>query len=154
MLIDVFATPLRKASELPPEQVRPGLLSSALEFTRSGVPKVQITKAEAKVIFHELDSLAAINQLLLEQLEERYAEWSPAATVGDIFLSIMSFLKGSVCPLVSRALLFSSPSLDSFSFGRVVVARPCGVPPGRLEGACGGRALLNLRGLGAVITHG
>ena len=95
MLLDVFATPLRLASELTPDQVRPSLLGiNSLEFTKKGIPKVQITRAQAKVIFHELDSLAAINQLLLEQLEERCAEWSPAATVGDIFLSIMSFLKG------------------------------------------------------------
>jgi hypothetical protein len=97
MLLDVFAIPLRQAAELPPDKVRPGLLSSAaVEFTKAGIPKVAITRAQARVIFHELDSLAAINQLLLEQLEERCskANWSSSATVGDIFLSIMSFLKG------------------------------------------------------------
>mmetsp|Transcript_16777 Transcript_16777/g.49347 ORF Transcript_16777/g.49347 Transcript_16777/m.49347 type:complete len:973 (+) Transcript_16777:151-3069(+) len=95
MLLDVFADPLRRAADLPPEHLRPSLLGSrGFEFTKKGVPKVQISRAQAKVIFHELDSLAAINQLLLEQLEERYAAWSSAATVGDVFLSIMSFLKG------------------------------------------------------------
>ena len=38
MLIDVFATPLRWASELSPDQVRQGILSTGgLEFTKKGV---------------------------------------------------------------------------------------------------------------------
>jgi len=33
-------------------------------------------------------------QLLLEQLENRCSKWANKTTIGDVFLSIMSFLRG------------------------------------------------------------
>eukprot|EP00041_Stephanoeca_diplocostata_P037734 m.1441998 g.1441998 ORF g.1441998 m.1441998 type:complete len:1035 (+) comp25095_c0_seq15:369-3473(+) len=96
MLLDAFVKPLRQAAQLTVDQVANKIMNTTgkLEYTKTGVPKVVISDRQVRVIFHEVESLHAINNLLLEQLEERYSKWSAHSTLGDIFLSIMSFLKG------------------------------------------------------------
>lgn len=101
MLIDVFVLPLRAAAERNkknpdacPEFPLLGEMPP-LEFYEDGTtPRVAIDKVQVKAIFHEVESLCAVNSLLLQELEAKFETWSMTTTIGDVFLSLMSFLRG------------------------------------------------------------
>jgi len=56
------------------------------------IQKLQLlTPFELFEIFSDIEVIAALNQILLNKLEERYKEWPRVATFADIFKENVSF---------------------------------------------------------------
>ena len=101
MLRDVFIRPLEEMAGAAESHVLNASPSSTGGHDaqavgardRDSVPHLTVTRDQIKTMFLEVESLILVNTELLRRLQERYGAWSPSQTIGDVFLSVLPFLK-------------------------------------------------------------